>query len=216
MKAIFGPFFRAIVSIVMGVLLISYDEQAIEGLTIVIGGLFFLSGVFSCLSYWLERKRAMKTVEGQYDADGNPVQAKLPFFPIVGVGSLILGAVMASMTKEFIVWVVYSLTAILVLGAINQLVSLGLARRYDRVPAFYWVLPIVTLLVAVYVLVNPIDAAALPVTIIGYCLVFYGVVECVNTIQVHRMRRAFEKAEEQRIAKTMAACDIEDAEVIEE
>lgn len=213
----YGPVFRAIVSIVMGVLLISYDEQAIEGLTIVIGGLFFLSGVFSCLSYWLERRRALKMVEGQFDANGNPVRAKLPFIPIVGVGSLILGIIMAAMATDFIILVAYSLTAILVLGAINQLVGLGMARRYAHIPVFYWVLPIVTLLVAVFVLVKPIQAAALPLLIIGWCLVFYGVVECINTIQVYKMRRAFEKAEEQRIAKTMAAAnDIEDAEVIEE
>ena len=51
MKVIQSSLFRALCAIIVGALLIQYREQTVTWITIAIGVLFFLSGVFSLLSY---------------------------------------------------------------------------------------------------------------------------------------------------------------------
>lgn len=217
MKAIQGTIFRIIVAFVVGALLIKYRSEALTWVIMAIGGLFFLSGVFSCLGYWQERRKLQKAAEGQFDAEGNPVRPRLPFAPIVGVGSLILGAILVCMPDTFAESVAFIMAAILILGAVSQFVALGMARRYAKIPVIYWLFPIIILLVSAYVLVNPIDALSTPLLIIGLCMVFYAVVELLNLIQIHRMRKTFEKQEELNIAQSMHnAADAEDAEIIPE
>lgn len=215
MKVIQGSLFRAIVAIVVGVLLIKYRMDALHWLTVAVGGLFFLSGAVSCLVYWHERRRARKLMEAYQNGEGE--RPRMPFLPIVGVGSLILGGILATMADTFNNGVAYVLAGILILGALNQLINLGQARRYNSFAWFYWVLPLVTLLVGFFILVKPMEALATPLLVIGWCMAFYGVVEALNALKLHHMRRAYEKAEEARIVKGMQmAGDVEDAEIVEE
>ena len=69
MKVLQSSFFRAIIAIIVGTLLIRYREETATWLTILIGVLFFLSGVISCTVYYSQKKRAGDTVV--YDAQGN-------------------------------------------------------------------------------------------------------------------------------------------------
>ena len=93
MKVIHSSLFRAVCAIIVGGLLIQYREQTVTWITIAIGVLFFLSGVFSLLSY-LSAKRNSEKMKGQYlyDAQGNHIVGMRPNFPLVGMGSLILSA----------------------------------------------------------------------------------------------------------------------------
>ena len=62
------------------------------------------------------------------------------------------------------------------------------------------------------------DAAALPLKVIGWCLMFYGVVELVNAIKINQMKRAYEKIENAKIVngvKMPSDDKIEDAEIVE-
>ena len=103
------------------------------------------------------------------------------------------------MTGSFLRGVAYVLAAILVLGAINQFASLGSARRYARIPFFYWLLPTVTLAIGAIILIKPIDAMASPLLLIGWCLIFYGVVEALNSIKIYQLQRQWRKAEEAEV-----------------
>lgn len=216
MKTFQGSFLRAIVSIIGGILLVEYRMDTLHWLTVAIGGLFFLSGAVSCIHYWLERKRVQKALS-TYEPDGTQIRPKMPFVPIVGVGSLILGGILAAMPDTFLSGVAIVLAAILILGALNQLIALGQARQYSTIPAFFWLLPLVTLCVGVFILVKPMETMATPLLIIGWCMMFYGVVECLNAIKIYKIRRAFEKAEEARISEGQKMInDTEDAVIIEE
>lgn len=216
MKAIQGSVFRAIVAIVVGALLIKYRLDTLHWLTVAIGGLFALSGAVSCLAYWRERRRALKAM-AQYVDDGTMAKPHVPFVPIVGVGSLILGVILACMADTFISGVATVLSVILILGAINQLISLVQGYRYSRIPLLYWLFPLLTLLVGVFVLVKPMESMATPLLIIGWCMIFYGVVELLNALKLRQARRAFEKNEEERIRETMQKTAEEaEATIIEE
>ena len=103
MKVIHSSIFRAVCAIIVGVLLIQYREQTVTWITIAIGVLFFLSGVISLASYWAAKRNAEK-MQGQIlsDSNGKPIMGMLPKFPLVSVGSLILGLLLALMPQVFI------------------------------------------------------------------------------------------------------------------
>src|SRR3712207_9552030 len=96
MKVLQSSFFRAIIAIVVGALLVQYREQTVQWITISIGILFFLSGIISCATYFSARRSAASAPE-LFDVDGHKIEPLRPNFPIVGLGSLILGVILALM-----------------------------------------------------------------------------------------------------------------------
>lgn len=205
MKIVQSSILRAIIAIAIGVLLIMYREAWMTWLVRCIGILFFMSGLISCVVYYVESKR-IKNAAPVFDAEGNEIIQRKPFFPIVGLGSMILGLFLALMPENFIKYAVYLLGAILILGAINQLFSLVRVRQINPVPFIYWIFPCVTFIFAIWIMLDPMEAASLPLLATGCCFIFYGVIEALNTFYIHRIKKAFEKTVPQ----------IEDAEIIEE
>ena len=138
MKVIQSSLFRALCAIIVGALLIQYREQTVTWITIAIGVLFFLSGVFSLLSY-MSAKRSAEKMKGQYlyDAQGNHIIGMRPNFPLVGLGSLIFGLVLALMPNVFIAWLMFILSAILIMGALTQMANLVSAAKMGRVGIVY-------------------------------------------------------------------------------
>ncbi|WP_314707012.1 DUF308 domain-containing protein [Prevotella denticola] len=206
---------RAIIVLVTGFLLVEYREETMTWMTITVGILFFLSGLVSCFVYYIERERIARKTEKEEAGDNT---AKSPSYPLTGIGSMVLGIILALMPRTFITWVVYILAALLILGAVNQFMNLARSRQYARVPAYYWLFPTAILAVAILVISKPIEAAALPLQVMGWALMCYGIIELVLLIRMHQVRKAFEKAEEAGIVtgSKMVSDDIEDAEIVEE
>lgn len=200
MKVLQSSYFRAIIAIVIGALLVQYREQMVQWLTISIGVLFFLSGIISCATYISGRRSTDPSLE-IFDTNGNKIEPLKPNFPIVGLGSLILGIILALMPTTFINWLMYILAAILILGAINQFVNLASATKYAHVGAFYWIMPSLILLIGIIAILYPQATASAPMFVIGWCMIVYGVVESLNSIKIHQCYKAFAKAEEARQAQ---------------
>lgn len=192
MRIIQSSIFRAICAIAVGILLIKYPGNAVTWLTMVIGIIFLLSGVFSCLAYLNARRHA-----GEYiitDAQGRVVSGGTPVFPVVGIGSIILGVILVFVPAEFLELLIYILGAILVLGAISQFMMLLNARKWGSVSWGFWVCPSLILLAGLFVLFYPKETMSMPMLILGWCCLLYGVTEIVNTLKIHFKRRAMEKA----------------------
>ncbi len=187
MKILQSSIFRALCAIVIGAMLIKNPDSTVKGITIAIGILFLVSGVISCVVYF--NARIHSTENAVYDAEGRLITAGRPTFPIVGLGSTILGFVLALMPSAFVTSLMYVLGAILILGALNQFLALVQTRKIAKLSFWYWVCPSLVLLTGVYVMVKPMETAALPLLIIGWCLLFYGVTECVNAFVIHRCKR---------------------------
>lgn len=198
MKVFQSAILRALVAVVVGILLIVYRKSMLEWIVFLAGSLFFLSGCLSCLVYYLGRRRVERAAQ-VIDQKGNIMKVPKPLLPIAGVGSVLLGVILMLMTGSFLRGVAYVLAAILVLGSINQFVTLGSARRFARVPFIYWLLPAVTLGIGAIILLKPIDAMASPLLIIGWCLVFYGVVELLNSLKIYQLQRQWRKAEDAQV-----------------
>ena len=197
MKVIHSSLFRALCAIVVGVLLIQYREQTVTWITIAIGVLFFLSGVVSLASYYSAKKAAEK-MQGQvlYDAKGQHIAGLQPNFPIVGMGSIFLGIILALMPNAFISWLMFILSCILILGAITQFVNLASAAKMGRVNFIYWIFPSALLLLGLLAIIKPSAIAAAPLYIIGWAMLIYGVVECINALKLSNNRRQWQKMQQ--------------------
>ena len=184
MKVFQGSLFRAVCSIVLGALLVRYREQTVTWITISMGVLFFLSGLVSCF-IWFGQKR--RSDEPQvFDADGRQISGFKPSFPLAGIGSIILGATLALMPATFVAGLMYVLAAILIVGALNQFFSLATASRYARIGLVWWIMPSVVLLVGIIAVIRPSTIASAPLFVIGWCMMLYGVVECINAMKIYR------------------------------
>lgn len=211
---------RAIIVLVTGFLLVKYREDTMTWMTITVGVLFLLSGLVSCIAYYFEKEKVAKKTakaeqqEGQLEEEN----IKSPSFPIAGVGSIALGIILAVMPNTFITWVVYILAALLILGAVNQFMNLARSRQYARVPVYMWLFPTVILAVAILLISKPIETAQLPLLVLGWAFMYYGVLEFILIIRMYLVRKSYEKAEDAKVVTgdKLVTDNIEDAEIVEE
>ena len=213
---------RAIIVLVTGFLLVKYREDTMTWMTITVGVLFLISGLVACMVYYFEKEKVAKKTakaalqEGQQEEE----DLKSPSFPIAGMGSIVLGIILAVMPNTFTTWMVYILSALLILGAVNQFMNLARSRQYARVPVYMWVFPTISMVVAILLISRPIETDALFFTlkVIGWAFMYYGVLEFVLIIRMYLVRKAYDKAEAAKVVTgdKMVTDGIEDAEVVEE
>ena len=210
MKVIHSSIFRAVCAIIVGVLLIQYREQTVTWITIAIGVLFFLSGVISLASYWAAKRNAEK-MQGQIlsDFNGKPIMGMMPKFPLVSVGSLILGLLLALMPQVFIAWLMFILAFILILGALTQFVNLASAANMGRVGILFWLFPSALLLLGLLAIIKPSTIASAPLFIIGWGMLIYGVVELLNAFKISNNKRIWLK-NQQKLDSKETYVDVEE------
>lgn len=211
---------RAIIVLVTGFLLVRYREETMTWMTITVGILFLLSGLVSCIAYYFEKEKVAKKTAKAEQQEGQQEEENLksPSFPIAGVGSIALGIILAVMPNTFITWVVYILAALLILGAVNQFMNLARSRQYARVPVYMWLFPTVILAIAILLISRPIETAQLPLLVLGWAFMYYGVLEFILIIRMYLVRKSYEKAEDAKVVTgdKLVTDNIEDAEVVEE
>lgn len=210
---------RAIIVLVTGFLLVRYREETMTWMTITVGILFLLSGLVSCIAYYFEKEKVeKKTAKAEQQEGQEEENLKSPSFPIAGIGSIVLGIILAVMPYTFITWVVYILAALLILGAVNQFMNLARSRQYARVPVYMWLFPTVILAIAILLISKPIETAQLPLLVLGWAFMYYGVLEFILIIRMYLVRKSYEKAEDAKVVTgdKLVTDNIEDAEVVEE
>ena len=213
MKILQSSAFRALCAIVIGVLLVKFPQDGVTWLTMAIGAMFLLSGIIALLAYWQAKRHA-----GEYtitDQQGRVVRGGQPTFPIVGAGSVILGLVLTLSPNAFVNGLMYMLAAVLILGGVTQLMALVAARRLGSIPFGYWVMPSVILLVGLFVVLKPTESAELPLQILGWCSMLYGVVELINALKIYRVRKNSEVKEVNEVREVNEEASAEVAEAIE-
>ena len=109
-------------ALIMGVLLVMWPEAAMIYLVITVGVLFLLPGLYGIFAYFASRSR----VE---DGSGRA-------FPIVALGSALLGIWLIVMPAFFVGILMYVLGALLVLGGIGQLMNFISVRKLTLTDLF--------------------------------------------------------------------------------
>jgi len=125
-------------------------------------------------------------------------------FPIEGVGSLLFGLWLVTMPGFFADVLMFLLGFILIMGGVQQIASLSMARRWTPVPGGFYVIPVLILIAGIVALFNPTGARNTAFMIIGVSSLVYAVSELINWFKFARRR-----------PKTPLKGEIEDAEIIE-
>ena len=191
MRVINSYIFRAVCALIVGILLVANPEGMTTLLVQVIGGLFIVSGLVSVINYFVVR----------YSKDA----VLKPFFPVVGVGSLLFGVFLGFFPVLFIHYLMFVLGGLMVLAGFSQLWSMF---RYRRVVPFRWYVfltAVLILFLGVFIVFNPLQSASVPFIIIGATFIIYGLAELVNGV---RLRKYNKMSQEIQII-------VEDAEVKE-
>ena len=199
MKILQSSVFRAISALAIGILLIKYPDNTVTWITVAIGCLFLISGIISLVVYYHATRQV-----SEYkitDAEGNVVAGEKPTFPVVGVGGVILGLLLALTPTVFVTGLMYVIGFILILGAVNQYMNLLNARHFGHVGFGYWILPSLILLTGLYVIIKPMAPASMAMLVLGWCSLIYGVTELVNSLKIHNEKRKFAKAKEIPVAE---------------
>jgi uncharacterized membrane protein HdeD (DUF308 family) len=205
MKILQSSVFRSICAIAIGIMLVKYPGNTVTWITVAIGILFLLSGIISIVVYLHTLRQANKQEslpDGAYltDAEGNRMAIVKPTFPIVGIGSAILGLLLALTPNVFNTALMYIIGLILILGAINQFMNLLSVRSFGKIGFGFWVFPSVILLAGIFVIIKPLAPAAMAMVVLGWCSLLYGVTELINAIKIHNEKRKFAKAQEIPVA----------------
>ena len=74
--------------------------------------------------------------------------------------------------------------------------NLATARKLGRVGIVYWIFPSIILLIGLLAVIKPSAIASAPLFIIGWTMLIYGVVECINAFKIANNKRKWTKAEE--------------------
>ena len=201
MKTVQTAFIRAIIAVVVGLLLIKYREETVTWITIIIGVLFFISGLISCIVYLVNRN-AKPTAA--VDVEGRPISLNKPTFPVVGIGSLVLGVVLAAFPNLVVNWMVYIFGAILIFGAVGQYVTLASVVKLSKLSLYFWLMPSFVFVVGLIALFKPSWIASAPLLFLGWAMVFYGVVECANAFKIMNIHRQVARIEAQQQAESEA------------
>ena len=226
MRILQSSVFRALCAIVFGYLLVIYRNQMLHWTTIAFGALFFLSGLVSVIAYYVEKRRAanmaerlsamseMRGKEMETPSEDSIRHSLMPGFPIVGIGSMVLGVILAIMPTTFIHGMMYVIAGLLVLGALNMMFNLSMARKFASIGLGFWIMPLLLLVLGVLMIAKPDLFAAMPFRILGWALIVYGVIECINAIKIHNCRKQYEKIQAAQQAASKA--EIEDAVIVED
>ncbi len=210
MKLLRISFIRAIAAIVVGVLLLKYGCNVLKGLTIALGIMFLIAGLVSLIG-WVNSRRQKVELRAYNNGASQPVDnEKQPMFPIVGLGSLLLGCILSlTQTNDFLVWTLYLVSAVLILGALNMIMNLVSARKMGSVGAWMWFLPIVIVAVAVFVMIKEVlpdssmseaaegEGTTLATTMLGIAALVYAVVEIVFSVVFYNIKRKYDKTQAQ-------------------
>jgi uncharacterized membrane protein HdeD (DUF308 family) len=168
-------FIRAIFALIIGLVLVCAPENSTKYIVITIGALFLVPGIIVLIGYFATQNN---------NTTASPEEGKAVVsskrFPIEGIGSILLGLWFIISPTFFADLLVIVLSAILVIGGIQQLYALTVAHKWQKVhPAFY-IVPLLVLGAGLYSLLNPDTVRNTILIIIGIACLVYASSELSN------------------------------------
>jgi uncharacterized membrane protein HdeD (DUF308 family) len=152
----------------------------------IIGGIFIFSGLMPALNYWMPSSSQQSAIR--------------PFFPVVGVGSILFGLLLLLMPSTFVTLLMYLLGFLLILGGSSQLTSLISSRSVAPLRWWVFVWPVILLAAGFFILVKPMKSASLPFLILGIACLGYGVSDLFYALRLlyyqHKKNKEYVKFEE--------------------
>lgn len=173
MKTMNYSLIRILFALVIGLVLVIWPNAAASYIVITVGVAFLIPGVISLFGYF-GRKR--------------PEGEAAPRFPIEGIGSLLFGLWLIVMPEFFADVLMFLLGFILIMGGVQQIASLSMARRWMPVPGAFYLIPSLILIAGIIALFNPTGARNTAFIIIGISSLVYSLSELINWFKFARRR----------------------------
>lgn len=173
MKTMNYSLIRILFALVIGLVLVIWPNAAASYIVITVGVAFLIPGVISLFGYFGRRR-----VENEVT----------PRFPIEGVGSFLLGLWLIIMPEFFADVLMFLLGFILIMGGVQQVASLYIARRWMSVPTAFYLVPSLILIAGVVALFNPTGVRNTAFIIIGISSLVYSISELINWFKFMRRR----------------------------
>lgn len=139
---------RCISIFLIGALFLILGDSALSLLITIVGILFMVPGAASLVAYFRQRNQS-------------------PTFPFAAMGSCLLGLWLALTPTFFAGIFMYVIGGVLTAIGIYQLATLIISSRLLPVSWPLYLFPILVLLLGLFVLFNPFEAAAIPFIMIG-------------------------------------------------
>lgn len=165
---------RSVCALVVGILLIVFPTDVPKYLVMAIGCLFIIPGL---ISLFVEYSKKEKSPWGT---------------SVSSIGSVLFGFWLMLMPNFFVRIFIYVLGAILVLAGVHQISRFTMMKEYTKVPAGYYVFPVLILLAGLVVLANPFETTRIANVILGVSAIIYAIVDLIRII---RFRKVIEKIE---------------------
>lgn len=190
MKTLNSSLLRIIFSFVLGLVLVIWPDAAFSYLIITIGVLFLIPGLVGLTGYLLSK------------------QQERGRFPLESVGSILFGVWLIVMPDFFANLLMYLLGFVLILGGINQIYSVFIARKWTHVPFGFYILPALILLTGIVIVINPVEVRQTTFLIIGIATLLYAIAELITWLRFTRRR--------EEALKNIRSIEAEDVTIIEE
>ena len=175
MRFIGGYVFRAMCSLLVGLLLVINAEQMPSILVSVIGMLFLIPGCFGVLMYLYARL--------------NPNAIIKTSFPIVSIGSILFGAYLLAFPQEFANYLVILMGLIITFAGFSQLGNMFINRRVTPLSWLLMIMPVIMIGIGVYSLMHAQEAAKFTFQIIGGTLIYYGLTDMFFALRARHYSR---------------------------
>ena len=184
MKFIGGYVFRAMCSLLVGLLLVINAEKMPSILVSVIGVLFLIPGCSGVLMYLWSRL--------------NPNAVIKTGFPIVSIGSILFGAYLLAFPQEFANYLIILMGVIITLAGLSQLGNMYVNRRVTPLSWILMIMPFVLIGIGVYSLMHAQEAAKITFQIIGGTLIYYGLTDMFLALRARHYSRIYTRQQEEK------------------
>lgn len=161
---------RSLCVLLIGFLFLALGDSALSLLVVAVGVLLMIPGVFALVSY-------LRHLEQR------------PMFPLAALGSFVLGLWMVMSPAFFVSFFMYVVGGVLVALGLYQLAGLSVTSRTLSVAWPLYILPVIVLLLGLFVIFNPFEAAALPFILIGIGCIVSSVDDIIAAIRTYKVRK---------------------------
>lgn len=179
MKSLNYALVSSLCALILGILLVTWPDVAVNYLVITIGVLFLLPGLVGLFTY-------LAVLNRRKSEDPHPA------FPIVALGSTLFGIWLIIMPSFFVGVLMYVLGILLVLGGISQLANLIAARSFMTVPFGVYIVPVLILAAGITVLFNPFATAEIPFIVLGVSSIVYALMDIFRLLRFRRKKSKIE------------------------
>ena len=168
MKSI-NTLLRIVLALSLGALLIACPTKAVLSMVIILGGLFLIPGLISIIAYLFRDKETSSRR-----------------FPVESIASCLLGSALLIAPGFFVSFLMYVLAGILILAGFLQIRDLFSVRKIVEIPLFFYIVPVLILLMGVIIIFNPFKVIETTFMVTGIVCVVYSVSEAVNYLKFLR------------------------------